>query len=426
MKDRYFYPNQVTEKAILVGVVAPGIPSYSCEPLTELERLTETAGAQVVAKLTQHRPHPHVTTYIGKGKLEELKRASGQLQANLVICDDDLTPSQIKNLENDLKRKVIDRTELILDIFAAHARTREAKMQVELAQLQYALPRLRHMWGHLDRYAGGIGGRGPGEKQLEVDRRAIRDKIHALAEEIKGIERQKQREVHTRKEKFLTLAIVGYTNAGKSTLMNTLTNANVLVEDQLFSTLDTRTRMWEINKGRRVLISDTVGFIEKLPHHLIASFKATLEEASQADLLLHVVDVSHPDALQQITVVSQVLESIGLAEKPILLVFNKIDAVSEQAELHQIATLYPEHVAISAKHGTNLVAFSHKIVTMLETNMSEVHVAVPFTQGKLMAWIKENANILQQSPQSQEIHYVLKLSAPQASWFLQQEGIRGL
>lgn len=417
-------PN-TARKAILMGVVLPHAP-LSCEPLTELTKLAETDGIQVVGTILQNRPEPHSGTYLGKGKVQELKQAIDELKADLVICDDDLSPSQSKGLEKILNTKVMDRTDLILDIFAAHARTREAKMQVELAKLQYALPRLQHMWEHLDRYAGGYGERGPGEKQLELDRRSLRDKIHDMSETLAEMHRQKTKDIHKRRETFLTVALVGYTSAGKSTLMNALTHADALVEGKLFCTLDTRTRNWEVVKGRNVLLSDTVGFIEKLPHHLVASFQATLEEAAQADLLLHVVDVAHPAAARHIAVVRQVLESIQLHEKPMLLVFNKVDAVAKQADLHQLETLYPDHVAISAKFGTNLAAFSQKVLEMLEANMIEIRVAVPMTAGKLLAWVEANAHIIEKSIQEQEIRYVMKLSNPQATWFMQQESVKSL
>lgn len=425
-ENNYLNTNEIgAEKAILIGVILKQGPRSYLEPLAELQKLAETDGIQVLGQVTQQRPNPHATTYIGKGKLEELKQMAGELNANLIVADDDLSPSQAKNLSKITGRRVIDRTELILDIFAGHARTHEAKMQVELAQLQYSLPRLTRMWVHLDRYTGKIGSRGPGEMQIESDKRIIKQRIYQLTDDLKTIQRHKQREVYARREKFLTVALVGYTNAGKSTLMNTLTNAGVLVEDKLFSTLDTRTRVWQL-PGRTVLLSDTVGFIEKLPHHLVASFKATLEEASQADLLLHVVDASHPDAKRQIEVVNNVLESINLHEKPMLLVLNKVDAVTDFAELSFLSNLYPRHAVISAKLGDHIDELAKKTLEMLEADMLDLRVVLPVTDGRLISWLEDHGRIFEKSCENEEMHYLVRLSKSRAAWLLEQQGVKQL
>src|SRR5579864_8908284 len=321
------------EKAVLISVGLPDRPWLGEDPLDELRGLATTAGARIVGELTQKRQHIVPGTYIGSGKLQELQELVQATDADVVIFDNDLTPAQVRNLEKSLNVKVIDRSELILDIFATRARSTEARMQVELAQLEYALPRLRQMWSHLGRISGGIGARGPGETQLEEDRRLVDLRIRDLKARLVEVQARKEREVRSRREEH-TVSLVGYTNAGKSTLMNALTGAGVYVEDKLFSTLDTRTRQWHLKDWGRVLLSDTVGFIRDLPHHLVASFKATLEEARQARLLLHVVDASNPAAEEQIKAVNGVLEELGCKDKPALLVLNKVDRLKDLSYLH--------------------------------------------------------------------------------------------
>ena len=280
--------------------------SVSGEPLEELAGLAETVGVVIVGGITQKRQKLDSSSCLGKGKLEELHQLVETCNADVVIFDNDLTPSQTRNLEKTLKVKVIDRTELILDIFASNARTYESRLAVELAQLEYSLPRLKRLWTHLSRYSMGVGMRGPGEKQLEIDRRLVEKRIYDLRSEIKTIEHRKERQVSARQDQ-MTVSLVGYTNSGKSTLMNSLTAAGVTAENKLFATLDTRTRRWQLPSWGPVLLSDTVGFIRDLPHRLITSFKATLEETRQANLLLHVADASNPSALEQISAVSEVL-----------------------------------------------------------------------------------------------------------------------
>ncbi len=317
------------KRAVLVGMVSPGASTNRELALDELAGLAETAGCEIVGTLIQAREKPDPATYLGKGKIAELKQLMAMTQADLAIFDNNLAPSQGRNIETAIKAIVIDRSEVILDIFATHARTYEAKLQVELAQLLYMRPRLKRMWTHLERIEGGIGsGRGPGEKQLELDKRLLDKRVSELKRKLATVERRRERLVSARREKF-TVSLVGYTNAGKSTLMKALTGEDVLIADQLFATLDTKTRTWSIPNGGRILLSDTVGFVRDLPHHLVASFKSTLEETLQADLLLHVVDAGSPEAMQHIETVEKVLEEIGAGDKETLLVLNKIDRLPD-------------------------------------------------------------------------------------------------
>ncbi|NUQ47128.1 MAG: GTPase HflX, partial [Phycisphaerae bacterium] len=355
------------ETAILVGVILPEragrVDPY--DPLKELHALADAAGAIVVDKIIQRRERIDPAGYVGKGKLEEIARRVEQHRADVVIFDNELSPSQIREIEAIARCKVLDRTELILDIFASRARTHAARLQVELAQLQYTAPRLRGMWTHLERIAGagggtgvgavgGIGTRGPGERQIEIDRRIVGKRIALLKERLAEIDQRKVREVGARQDHF-TVSLVGYTNAGKSTLMNALTGAATLVRDQLFATLDTLTRRWDLGNGRFVLLSDTVGFIRNLPHHLVASFRATLEEAIHADLLLHVVDASSPDAEQQVAAVHDVLRSLGVADdRRQLLVLNKTDAIEDEAAFTVLRAAHPAALPISARSGAGL------------------------------------------------------------------------
>ncbi|MHC5543057.1 GTPase HflX, partial [Singulisphaera rosea] len=348
------------EKTILVGVLLPGAEINLDDPLDEIRGLAKTAGLIVVGSMLQRRHQVDIATYIGSGKLEELKELVQAHEADLVVFDNDLGPAQTRNLEKHLGVKVIDRTEVILDIFATSARTHEAHLQVELAQLEYALPRLKRMWTHLSRYKGGIGVRGPGEKQLEEDRRLVGHRIQDLKAKLTKVQERKEREVAGRSD-APTVSLVGYTNAGKSTLMNALTDAGVLVEDKLFATLDTRTRRWRFRGGGQVLLSDTVGFIRNLPHTLVASFKATLEEARQADLLLHVVDASSPDAEMQIRAVKTVLDELGLADHPTILVLNKTDRVPDRSFLDVLEAHHHDSVAISAAQGDGLARLEQAV-----------------------------------------------------------------
>lgn len=338
------------DRAYLVAADTPGALLPALESLDELSELARTAGAEVVGGATQRMRVPNVATYIGKGKLEEVTADVRELNANVVIFDDELTPSQQRNLERALGVKVIDRTALILDIFATRARTREGKLQVELAQAQYLLPRLAGQWSHLERMEGAIGTRGPGETQIETDRRLIRSRISRLKRALDDV--RTQRSLYRRNRErtgVMVVSLVGYTNAGKSTLMRALSGADVLAEDRLFATLDPVTRRVRLPSGETILLTDTVGFIQKLPTDLVAAFRATLEELQEADVLLHVVDVSHPNAAQHMQSVENTLASLDVAGKPVILALNKVDQVVAGDE--RVPSSYDEALAILRESG---------------------------------------------------------------------------
>ncbi len=380
------------EIAVLVRAILPG--QIECDdPLEELRGLAETAGAIVMGSMVQRREKPDNTYYIGHGKAEELQRLVEFHAADIVIFDNDLSPGQTRNLEQLLKVKVLDRTELILDIFATHAQTAESRLAVELAQLEYSLPRLKRMWTHLSRIKMGVGMRGPGEKQLEVDRRLVEKRIHDLRMDLNEIERRKEQLVRSRRG-MMSVSLVGYTNAGKSTLMNALTNANVLAEDKLFATLDTRTRRWTLPSWGPVLLSDTVGFIRDLPHRLIASFRATLEEANQADLLLHVADASSPDVWAQITAVYKVLHELGIDEKDTLLVLNKIDAIENPTVLDGLRNRYNQAVSLSARTGEGFELLHKRVSEILSRSFRDIVVETTVDNGKLVAWLARHGEII--------------------------------
>ncbi|MGQ3685752.1 MAG: GTPase HflX [Candidatus Loosdrechtia sp.] len=382
-----------TERAIPFCVITPGSCHRSEIPLEELQRLTETAGASVVHTLFQNRVSIDPVYYLGKGKALELSKIADELNADVLICDDNLTPAQVRNLEKITGKKVIDRSELILDIFATRAKTFQAKLQVELAQLEYTRPRLKRMWTHLSRIEGGIGTRGPGEKQLEVDKRIISKKIQHLKKKLNEIEKRQERLVISRKE-FFTVSIVGYTNAGKSTLMNVLTDAGTLVEDKLFATLDTKTGLCILENGERILVSDTVGFIQKLPHHLIASFKATLEEARNADLLLHVVDISAPEVQKHIDAVNTVLKELGCDQKPVIMVFNKMDALKDESVIPLLKNQYDDSVLIAAKTSYGIPDLKRRIREIIELEFVDIELSCSSGSGKLISYLYEHANII--------------------------------
>lgn len=392
MKDRGRTTGVHRERAVLVGVFrdAPTDPEH---PLAELAGLASTAGATVVAELTQRRDRPDQTTYLGKGKVQELLAVVQHHDADVVIFDNDLSPAQTRNLEQALGAKVLDRSEVILDIFAARARTYEARLAVELAQLEYSLPRLKRMWTHLSRLKMGIGMRGPGEKQLEVDRRLVEKRIHDLTQELLAIHGRRERQVAARHE-HMTVSLVGYTNAGKSTLLNALTGADELAEDKLFATLDTRTRRWRLPGWGPVLLSDTVGFIRDLPHRLIASFKATLEETRQADLLLHVADASSPLVDAQIAAVRSVLEELGVDEKDTLLVLNKLDALPDAAARDRLLTRYPHAIGIAARTGAGLPQLARAVSDCLGRGFRDIDVQTDAGNGRLLAWLGRHGEVL--------------------------------
>jgi GTP-binding protein HflX len=376
----------------LVGVLLSE-KTYPEEPLEELAGLAEAAGVEVRAEMTQRRAKPSAAMCLGSGKVEELQGLIEMTEANLVIFDNDLAPAQTRNLEKELDVKVIDRTELILDIFASRARTHQAKLAVELAQLEYAMPRLRRMWTHLSRQAvGGVGLRGPGEKQLEVDRRLAQKRINDLRRELRVIEERKHREVAARCDR-MTVSLIGYTNAGKSTLLNALTGADVFAKDQLFATLDTRTRRWHLPGWGPVLLSDTVGFIRDLPHHLVESFKATLEEARQADLLLHVADASNPASYDQITAAYNVLKELGIDEKNTLLVLNKVDSLEDRAHLDGLLTRYPGAVCVSARTGDGLEQLAAAVSDALSKEFLDVDIEMGVDNGRLLAYLAAHGEV---------------------------------
>jgi GTP-binding protein HflX len=364
--------------------------------------LATTAGVQIVGKVTQRRDAPNVTTYLGHGKVEELALLVEANDADMVIFDNDLHPSQTRNLEKALDVKVLDRTELILDIFAGRAQTNQARLAVELAQLEYAMPRLKRMWTHLSRQKKGVGLRGPGETQLEEDRRLVETRIRDLRHQLDIIEQRKAREVASRRG-VMTVSLVGYTNAGKSTLLNTLTGADVFVQDALFATLDTRTRRWQLPGWGPVLLSDTVGFIRDLPHHLIESFKATLEEARQAHLLLHVADASNPAVYEQIGAAYSVLEEIGIQQKDTLLVVNKVDALPDRIRMEGILNRYPNAVPISAKTGFGIANLSAAVSDALSHNFLDVDVEMNVDNGRLMAYLAANGEVISQHFQENRV-----------------------
>lgn len=362
------------------------------DPLAEISDLCEAVGANVVGGVYQKRATPQARTAFGKGKVEEIANLCQEHNAELFVVDLDLKPSQGKNLEEILGVRVLDRSELILDIFATRARTRQAKLQVELAQLEYLKTRLLRMWTHLERTGGGIGTRGPGETQLETDRRLISKRISDLKRKLKEIEGRSQRQASSR-EDILSFSLVGYTNAGKSTIMRQLTRTDVYVADQIFATLDTKVRRWEMENGRAVTLADTVGFVRDLPHHLVASFHATLEETLQADFLLHVCDAADPDLGIHIRAVRHVLETLEAQEIPSLLVFNKSDCLNEEERL-LLEKEWPEAIFVSAvaKHGLSLL--EKRVTEILDQWSVEVTIFVSAGDGRLIAEVRQAATIL--------------------------------
>lgn len=361
------------ERLILIGVSINDDDDTE-ESLDELEELAKTAGAVTVVKVIQNRDKIHPGTYVGKGKIEEIRNLIDVYDATGVVCDDELSPAQIKNLEEELKIKVVDRTVMILDIFASRAITKEGKIQVELAQLKYRSSRLTGLGKSLSRLGGGIGTRGPGEKKLEMDRRLIRDRIAQLNKELQDVIKMRETTRSLRKNNNIpVVAIVGYTNAGKSTLLNTLTNAGVLEEDKLFATLDPTTRSLKLESGQQLLLTDTVGFIRKLPHHLIDAFRSTLEEAKYADIILHVVDSSNPQADKQMHVVYETLRKLGVEDKPIITAFNKQDKIEEVGIIKDFRA--DEIVKISAKEGQGL----DTLLEILEKELQNMKVLIEKT-----------------------------------------------
>ena len=388
------------------GSPAPTRSQVMDEHLAELEQLADTAGAVVVGQLTQQLDRPNPATYLGKGKIDELARAISDNRATVTIFDDELTPAQGKNIEDATGQRVIDRAELILDIFATRARSSEARMQVELAQLQYMLPRLTRMWTHLEKFRGGIGMRGPGETQLETDRRLINNRIRLLRERLGDVQKSREVQRVSRKGAFRA-SLVGYTNSGKSSVLRAMSgSSSVFVEDRLFATLDPLTREVQLSENTSILLTDTVGFIRKLPHHLVASFRATLEEVAEADLLLHVIDVSHPAWEEQRTIVNGVLEEIGVGSKPRLHVFNKIDRLAEDDRLPTetaIRDIIPDSVFVSAVTPDGLDPLQRALLSAVRARRPVMELRVPVTNGKLIAEIHREAEVLDQKHEGEEL-----------------------
>jgi GTPase len=389
------------QRALAIGIVDGREPDG--EPLAELKELLRTAGVATTGEATQQRPQPDPDRYFGRGRLEELKREIAACDANLVACDDELAPRQERNLEAALGVPVIDRTAVILDIFADHAHSAEGKLQVELAQLEYNMARMRGLWTHLERLGagrmdGGIGTRGPGESQIETDRRLARDRISALRRRLARLERNRGvMRARRARSSLPRVALAGYTNAGKSTLLNALTGAEVGVGDRLFHTLDPTTRSLELS-GRDYLLTDTVGFIEKLPHQLVEAFKATLEETVLADLILHVVDASEPRERRELDMraVDEVLEEIGAGEKPRLLVLNKADLLGEE-EREEVGLAHPDAVLVSAVGGEGLDRLRERVEAAFEETLAEVELLVPYAEGARLHELHEVAGSLERT-----------------------------
>jgi GTP-binding protein HflX len=387
-----------TERAFLIGLELKSGPSWATrESLDELAELASTAGAEIVGDGVQKLEAPVAGTFIGSGKAEEFAAYCKKNDVDTVIFDDELSPAQSRNLENVFNCKILDRTALILDIFAQRARTKEGKLQVELAQLQHLLPRLTRFWGHLSRQSGGIGMRGgEGESQLEADRRRLGERIDRIREELELVRRQRATQRSGRQRALWPLAsIVGYTNAGKSTLLNALTGAAVLAEDKLFATLDPTTRRLRLPTNQNVFLTDTVGFIRKLPHGLVEAFKATLEEVVQAELLLHVVDLSHPQADEQILAVNSVLKEIGADGKPTIMVFNKMDKFGGNGLLKKYTELFPHGVGVSAKTGEGIDVLIQELGTQLRPVREFVELRVPHGNSAVIARLHEVAQVVE-------------------------------
>jgi GTP-binding protein HflX len=398
------------ERAIVVGVISGKARKQHVEEyLEELILLADTAGADVVHKLTQERARIDAATFIGSGKAKEIGEMVKLEDIDLVIFDDDLSPVQIRNLEKIITCKIIDRSGLILDIFASRAKTKEAMTQVELAQLQYLLPRLTRQWTHLSKQYGGVGTKGPGETQIETDRRAIRTRLSHLKEKLQRI--SNEREVQRKGRKELTrVALVGYTNAGKSTLLKLLSGADVLIEDRLFATLDTTVRQVALTSSKKILLSDTVGFIRKLPPHLIASFRSTLAEAAEADVLLHVIDVSHPQFEQQIAVVNDTLDNLHAAGKPTIYVFNKIDKVVDRSFMAELSSTFVPAVFISAERGINISGLKTQLLTLLEHDLSEQTITIKQSDYRTIAKLHEIAEITRKEYEENSVKVSFRVS----------------
>jgi GTP-binding protein HflX len=425
--DRTIPTAPAQERAILVSASARGMSLREAQDhLDELALLTDTAGAAVQGTLFQRIAAPHPRFYIGEGKVDELRELVRARSADLVIFDEELAPSQGRNLEQRLGTRIMDRAELILDIFATRARSAEAQMQVELAQLEYMLPRLKRMWTHLSRIRGGIGFRGPGETQLETDRRLIGRRIRDLRRKLRAVAQQRATQRKARSGEFRA-ALVGYTNAGKSSILRALSGADVFIEDRLFATLDPATRAVEIAAGARVLVTDTVGFIRRLPHHLVASFRATLEEAVDADVLLHVIDAAHAGWEEQKLVVEGVLHGLGLSDRPVLLVFNKTDRLThaEESTLRErVALSHPEEAVFgSAVAADGLAELRSALHALLRACRPAVRVEIPLEDGEGLATVYREGEVLERAERATHIALIARLPAASLGRLRRRPGV---
>ena len=407
----------VNEKTIIIGVIQSGqTDEIINEHLDELELLAETAGAEVVGRITQKLSKINSATFIGKGKANQIISQAKELDVKLIIFDDELSPGQIKNYHNlSDKIKVLDRSGLILDIFRKHARTKEATTQVDLAYLEYLLPRLTRQWTHLERQMGGIGTRaGMGETQIEVDRRLIRTRITRLKRDLKKIEKERDTQSIRRQSEF-RVSLVGYTNAGKSTLFKAITGAEVYIKDQLFATLDTTIRKLDLDSSHEILLSDTVGFIRKLPHNLVASFKSTLKEVLEADLILVVLDISSPQIKDHVNTIADVLKEMGANEIPIIQVLNKVDLISDGKMIEKLQRSFPEAVTISAQNHLKLSDIKQRIIQMMESNYKTVDLEFSYNDGRIISQVQKGVEVLEREYEEDSVRLKIRGSQSRIS-----------
>lgn len=413
----YDVGTKARERAVIIAVIRKGAdPDVVREHLDELALLLDTAGADVAARVTQERERPDVALALGRGKVDEVKEILGETSATMVVFDDDLSPVQVRNLEKELNVKVLDRSGVILDIFAARARSAEARTQVELAQLEYLFPRLTRMWTHLSKQFGGVGTKGPGETQIETDRRMYRTRIQRLREKLSEIDTQRAVQRRSR-EGMPRFALVGYTNAGKSSLLRAITQADVYIEDRLFATLDTTVRAFELPSGQRALLSDTVGFIRKLPTQLVASFRSTLAEAVEADVLVHVVDVTSPHLADHIQVVHRTLTDLGVEQQPTLMVFNKVDALDDRLVMHDLETEYPGCVFVSAERGLNLQRLLMRMQETLEETSVTVRMLIPYDHMADVSRLYDDVEVLHRDEIEDGVRLAVRLPSDKLSAF---------
>lgn len=417
--------NVVAERAILVALTLRGERISIDDRFAELIALTESAGGVVVGHLTQKRRLPHGKTFIGKGKVTQLKELADSVNATIIIFDHDMSPSQIQNLEEAVERKIIDRSELILDIFSSRASTVEAKLQVEIAQLEYTYPRLRAMWDHLGQVTGGapvgIGTRGPGEQQIEIDRRLVQRRLKQLRREIDEIQQRSVREVEKRNNDYFTVGLVGYTNAGKSTLFNTLTSGGAWAHNQLFATLSTRIERWELGGGTGVMLSDTVGFIRRLPHHLIASFRSTLEETVHCQLILIVLDASDPSAMLQLDTVEKTLKDIGAEHQPRLLLLNKIDQVKDSSDKLVWVSRCPDAIQISAVTKEGIEELTEEVLLAVIGSVQVVTLSLPIRASKAIDFLEKRTTVLDRAWEDDRSMYKVRIGRNQIEQILSRE-----